>query len=549
MPQKTKHTMKKIIPILTFLCLFSTLTKAQNLTVLLTELDRCVEQKEQFRKPRHQRIDSLRQQLRSTHGTRLWQVYEALYQNYSHFCTDSALFYLENMDNLPDVKENPEKQIRVQLEKAEQLAIMGAYSDAEDIVRNLHTESMSTSTRTRYYHVCRTIYGWMADYMRNTPSLSATLLRQTDLYRDSIIGIEPEGVSRDVVIADHLLANDQADQVKALLGKHLSTAQNAHLSYIYFILSEACRLQDDQEGQMRYLALAAIEDLKRGVTEYAALPLLANLLMEHDDVVRAYNYLFCSMEDANYCNAKLRSVEISEIFPIIEKAYKQQERQTRQTEHMLLIGVSLLVILLVLAVVYLRNQMHKLSLMRSKLAEANGQLAVANKQLGMRNENLQESNTMLQQMAQVKEEYIALFLDRCHKYINDLENFRKSLLKLAKNNQHTELMKTLKDDTLIENEQKRLYADFDEAFLDIHPNFVEKFNDLLQPDARITPKRHERLTTELRIFALIRLGITDTAQIAQFLDYSMPTIYNYRSRIRNKSIHSKEEFEQKLMEL
>ena len=541
--------MKKIAFTLTFLSLFFLPIKAQELNALLIELDKCVEQKEQYRTPRHHRIDSLKVMQRTTQGTKLSHVYEALYQQYSHFCTDSALFYLECLGNLPEMKEDTRRRTQVELNRAEQLAIMGAYNDAEGIVNSLVPEQMDAPTRTRYYHVCRTIYGWMADYMRNTPTLSSQLLQKTHLYRDSIINIEQDGISRDVVKADYLLASDRENEVKAVLNKHIGQAKNEQKSYIYFILSETSRVQNNREEQMHYLALAAIEDLRRGVTEYAALPILANLLMERGDIERAYNYLFCSLEDANYCNAKLRSVEISEIFPIIEKAYKQKEREARKTEHMLFLGLSLLVILLALVALYLRSQMHKLSLVRKKLAEANGQLAVANKQLGVRNENLQESNMMLQQMDKVKEEYIALFLDRCRKYITDLENFRKSLLKLAKNNQHAELMKTLKDDTLIESEQQRFYSDFDEAFLDIHPHFVENFNALLRSEDRITPKKHERLNTELRIFALIRLGVTDTAQIAQFLDYSMPTIYNYRSRIRSKSLYPKEEFEAKLMEL
>ncbi|MBR1666941.1 MAG: hypothetical protein IJ693_01540 [Bacteroidaceae bacterium] len=523
--------------------------EAQELSSLLIELDQCVEQKEQHRLPRRQCIDSLKLELSTAHGARLNHLYEALYQNYSHFRTDSALFFLDRMNETPETTGDNTLQTRVELNRAEQLAIMGAYSDAENIVKKLSTRQMDREVRTRYYHVCRTIYGWMGDYMSNTPALAEEFRHKTHLYRDSIIKTERDEVSRDVVRADYLLAEDHADDAQHLMEKQIGRAEKEQKSYVYFVLSEAYRQQNKPEQQMRYLALAAIEDLKRGVTEYAALPMLANLLMEKNDVERAYNYLFCSMEDANYCNAKLRSVEISEVFPIIEKSYKQMEQQSRQTERALLWGVSLLAVLLIAAIFYLRKQMHKLSLVRKKLAEANGQLAVANKQLGMRNENLQETNSLLQQMAQVKEEYIALFLDRCRKYINDLEAFRKSLLKLAKNNQQAELMKTLKDDTLIENEQLRFYQDFDEAFLDIHPHFVERFNELLRPEERISPKKNERLNTELRIFALIRLGVTDTAQIAQFLNYSLPTIYNYRSRIRLKSLYNKDEFEKKLMEL
>ena len=541
--------MKRLIIIFVVMLAGTFSIQAQELRTLLLELDKCVEKKETYRAERHERIDSLRQQVETVQGAQLLEVYEAMYQTYSHFQTDSALFYLDKMNQLTELQEDPQKRTWVALNMAEQLAIMGAYSDAEDKVKKLNTTDMNQEERTRYYHVCRTIYGWMADYMSSTPSLSKELRHKTDLYRDSIISTDTDPLSRDIVRADHLLANGKRDEAKQLIENYLPHAEKEQKSYVHYILSEIYRQQNNSTEQMRHLALVAIEDLKRGVTEYAALPLLATKLKEQGEVERAYNYLFCSMEDANFCNAKLRTMEISEVFPIIEKSYKQKERLARQTERGLLLGVSVMTIMLVLVVLYLRSQMHKLSQTRQQLSVANDQLEQANRLLGQRNDTLQESNTMLHQMDRVKEEYIALFLDRCRTYLSALEKYRKSLLKLAKSNQSAELMKKLKDDTLIEEEQQKLYNEFDEAFLDLHPDFVERFNALLRPEERLTPKRHERLNTELRIFALIRLGVTDTAQIAQFLDYSMPTIYNYRSRIRSKSIYPKEEFEEKLMEL
>ena len=541
--------MKRLIIIFVVMLAGTFSIQAQELRTLLLELDKCVEKKETYRAERHERIDSLRQQVETVQGAQLLEVYEAMYQTYSHFQTDSALFYLDKMNQLTELQEDPQKRTWVALNMAEQLAIMGAYSDAEDKVKKLNTTDMNQEERTRYYHVCRTIYGWMADYMSSTPSLSKELRHKTDLYRDSIISTDTDPLSRDIVRADHLLANGKRDEAKQLIENYLPHAEKEQKSYVHYILSEIYRQQNNSTEQMRHLALVAIEDLKRGVTEYAALPLLSTKLKEQGEVERAYNYLFCSMEDANFCNAKLRTMEISEVFPIIEKSYKQKERLARQTERGLLLGVSVMTIMLVLVVLYLRSQMHKLSQTRQQLSVANDQLEQANRLLGQRNDTLQESNAMLQQMDRVKEEYIALFLDRCRTYLSALEKYRKSLLKLAKSNQRAELMKKLKDDTLIEEEQQKLYNEFDEAFLDLHPHFVERFNALLRPEERLTPKRHERLNTELRIFALIRLGVTDTAQIAQFLDYSMPTIYNYRSRIRSKSIYPKEEFEEKLMEL
>ena len=146
--------------------------QAQELRALLLELDRCVERKQSYRAERHERIDSLRQQMENAPDALLMEVYEAMVQAYSHFQTDSALFYLDKLNELQEVKDNPQKHTQVALERAEQLAIMGAYSDAEVIVQKLNTAEMEQEERTRYYHVCRTIYGWMADYMSSTPSLT-----------------------------------------------------------------------------------------------------------------------------------------------------------------------------------------------------------------------------------------------------------------------------------------------------------------------------------------------------------------------------------------
>ena len=144
----------------------------------------------------------------------------------------------------------------------------------------------------------------------------------------------------------------------------------------------------------------------------------------------------------------------------------------------------------------------------------------------------------------VKEEYIARFFDQCSEYIEKLENYRKSLNAKAKNNQLDDLFKMIKSTTLVETELEELYQNFDSIFLNIYPSFIQEFNALLLPEEQIVPKAGELLNTELRIFALIRLGITDSIKIANFLRYSLRTVYNYRTKVRNKAAGSREEFEE-----
>lgn len=546
--------MKLKLFILTCLSLaFSCCVFAQDKEALLRQVDELVNKKEEYRKERYNEIEELNHQKLHLDPSKpnplLVGVYEHLYEHYSHFQTDSALHYLNLMSLVPVIANDEEKYINVQLNRAEMLAVMGDYTGAKAITDKIEAKNLSIENRTRYYHVCRTIYGWMADYMRHMPDVETKLLELTAHYRDSIIDIETDRISRDVVIADRFLNNEQCDSALQILSLVEKDAEGQQLSYLYYILSEVCKKQQNSDLQLHYLALTAIEDLKRGVTEYTALPTLAAMLFEQGDVDRAYKYMFCSLEDANYCGARLRSVEVGEIYPIVEKAYKKSVQKTQQTQSIITGGIAIFALLLVVGLVLVHRKNTVLFSTREQLADANKQLEDANNLLANANDDLQTANNNLKTMDKLKEDYIGIYLSRCREYLEDIEKYRKSVLKLAKNRQQDELMKLLKDDSFFSDEQLRFYKDFDEAFLELHPKFVEGFNDLLPEEERIVPKKGEKLSTELRIFALIRMGMTDTAQIAHFLNYSMPTIYNYRSRIKNKSKYNKDEFEEKLMQL
>ena len=179
--------------------------------------------------------------------------------------------------------------------------------------------------------------------------------------------------------------------------------------------------------------------------------------------------------------------------------------------------------------------MKKLSVMRRNLYHANKKLVEANRNLA--------------QTGKIKEVYIAKYLDRCVIYLEKLEQYRRSLEKLAMASKIDQLFKAIKSEEFLRDERKTFYDEFDRSFLDLFPNFIEDFNNLLTEDGRIYPKKDEHLNTELRIFALIRLGVTDANRIAHFLGYSLATVYNYRSKIRNKAKGNKDNFEQDVMNL
>lgn len=531
---KTKH---QLLLILTLLIFISPLRAENGLspvtTQLLKQLDKVVENKLIYRQKREDNLDRKKQTALKLTGKARQQVYYHIFKEYARFQTDSAMVYLKKMKH--SAPDTPQTAALYQIGLAEIYAVTGSYTEAQALLRQIDLQHLNHNIRLEFYHLSRTLYGWMADFAELDESRQK-LLNLTNIYRDSILLTEPAGINQDIVRADS--ANVLLNPKLALQISIGDTAQaEPHQStYIFYNMAVAYGLLGNRDKQMQYLARTAIADLKNGTTEYEALPRLARLCYDMNHTERAYSYLVCSMEDAGFCKARLRSLEASNIFPIIDRAYKKQKAEQDKMNRLLIYGLALLAMVLVVAILSLRRQMKRLSLTRKQLAQANGDLEKANKDL--------------RATVRIKEDYIARYLSRCRNYIDTLEEYRRALLKRFKAHQMEELYKELKSSATVQQEQERFFEEFDNAILNLYPHFVEQFNDLLLPEYRITPKGGQLLTTELRIFALIRLGVTDSQSIAHFLNYSVATIYCYRSKIRHQTnLSDNNLFEQKVMTL
>ena len=506
---------------------------------MLKELDEVVDNDDMYKEIRAHRADSLVQAASHRKGQQRIDLYVEAYNIYAHYQCDSAVKTLQRLSLVPEASENGDVTEYLKIANGEILGIMGLYVEAYETLQSVNVDELSHQNKLFYFQTFRSVFGWIADYSRNSPSYEK-YVKLTNIYRDSIIATETNKIAHDIALADKHIVNGDPDEALNLLLENLANAERTELIYLYFNLAEAYRELGETDKYTYYLIMASISDLRAGVTEYLALPTLANVLYQKGDIDRAYKYLIRSMDDANFCKARLRTMEVSNIFPIIDKAYKQKELENRKWVRTFTTILVAFVIILLGIVAFVLKQNNKLNLIRRKLADANDNLKRVNDELQVANKNLIKTD-------RIKEDYIARFLERCRSYLDALENYRHSLLKLAKNNQHEALMRQLKDHTRVGEEQQRFYHDFDKAFLDIHPNFVENFNNLLKEEERVYPKSDCSLTTEMRIFALIRLGINDSNKIAHFLNYSLATIYNYRSRITNKSIHDKDQFNELLM--
>lgn len=503
---------------------------------VLKELDRVIEEKYSFHVHKEKEIDEIKARLhRSGNNEEKYELCGSLFYLYLHYQADSSLYYINEKMRLLPLLDKPELKNEIIINRAEVMGVMGMYNEALEQLRQINPQALELGPLNYYYRTFRAYYGWVADYTTNDAE-KVKYLKKTDAYRDSILIATDPCVDRSIVWAEKKIINGRVDSALVILSDLLKeTPDERQKGYIYYTLSEAYDMRGDIQKEIYYLALTAITDLKSSIREYASLQKLAQLMYEVGDLDRAYKYLNCSMEDAVACNARLRFIEVTQFFPIIDKAYKLKEEKERQISRTLLISVSLLSLFLLAAIFYLYRWMKKLSVMRRNLSLANQQM--------------QEVNAELAQTGKIKEVYIARYLDRCVIYLDKLEFYRRSLAKLAMASRIDDLFKAIKSEQFIRDERKDFYNEFDKSFLELFPHFITSFNELLVEEGRIYPKSGELLTTELRIFALIRLGVTDSNRIAHFLGYSLATIYNYRSKMRNKAIGNKETFEQEVMNL
>ncbi len=313
---------------------------------------------------------------------------------------------------------------------------------------------------------------------------------------------------------------------------------------ITFHRSLLYRKKEDKEQEKKYLILSAISDIQSAIKDNASIPSLANMLMQEGDVNRAYMYVRFSLDNINDYNTRIRSSEIINIQSIIDKAYQAKSNEQRKKLRISLIITSVLSILLIISVCYVYKQMRKGILISKRLKEANTELNALNQKLHNMNNNLKNINIEVTEANYIKEEYIGYFLDQCSKYIEKMDEYRKMVNKKIQNKEIENLFKITKNNQLKEEELKEFFTNFDNMFMHLFPpDFVDKFNSLLQDDERIILKKGEVLNTELRIYALMRLGIDDSTKIANFLGYSVNTIYNYRAKIKNKAKISREDFE------
>lgn len=506
------------------------------------------------------RISDLRHRIGRTSSVNEQYLAAALlFDEYSVYDSDSAMKYADQRLELARRSGNTDWEIQSIIDKSELLTGTGMLHEAAELMARIDSRKLSTDLLVEYYGQMIFLLSHQGNYAGG--NTNDYYIRERE-YKDSIMAvIYPEHPEYywyrcwDVIGTDKKDPSLIAEIERHIADAGLNTRQNAKDAYA---LARLCRNEGDMKRCIKYLTMSAIADVNISNADIASLDELAQLLFDNGegDIYRAYRYVnYCLNKAISFPN-RVRAIGINKLLDDVNKAFNERIMQEKRRSDYALVAVCILAAVLISAIIIiivqnrrLRRQSHtldkankklnanvvELSLAQAQLNEANAQLKELNADLQQKNEDLNEANY-------VKEEYIGYIFTICSNYIRKLEEFRSSIHVKAVSKKYKEILEETDCTDMMRDELKDFYRSFDSIFLHIYPDFINDFNSLLHPDKRITPKEGELLNTDLRIYALVRLGITDSIKIAEFLHCSPQTVYNNRFKVRTRALVPKKDF-------
>lgn len=509
-------------------------SEIKNQSVEINKLDSLITEKSAFRKKRDGNIFNLKAKLKNHHVDLEHQYMNnrEIADNYFGYQSDSVLAYLQKNLLLADSAENKNWRYETLINKSNLLNSIGLFTESKMILDSIKSD-VPEALLFSYNATSESLYTNLYEYSKSNKMFA-------DSYKTKLLEYYHKGYdsSKDPVFKDLFQYNiykmdNKWEEASASIDKFINAVpeKNRLKAIGYYCKATAEGEIGHTENQKKYLALSAIEDIESATTENRSIQELAFLLYKEGHYSTAYRFLESAIEDANFYNARFRTFQISKVQPIIEKAYTLQINSTNKKLRFSVWTISIMLIVLGLVTYLLIRQLKIIVKSRKELRSAN--------------EKLISLNVQLDEANHIKEEYVAFFINQCSIYLERFERYKKLISKRLSVGQVDKLSEMVNNKKNVEMDLDELYQSFDKAFLRIYPNFVEEINKLLKPEEKY-PSTNV-LNTELRIFALIRLGINDSAQISDFLRYSLRTIYNYRSRVKAKSVIENDDFEDRIM--
>lgn len=482
-----------------------------------------------------------------------------LYEEYKPFMNDSALAWLGRARDEARRCGDRAGENRCLALTAYQCSNTGMYTEAVDILFSIDKSVLGRDGLVDYYMAYNHLYGELGYYCK-VRYLKDKYFALAHVYADSLLAV----AAPDSDIRLQLLettAYNEGDYAKALryndMRLKLAMKESHRMAIVAFYRYLDYKMLGDTDEWTYWLAMSALLDVRNAVMDQAALWELANSMYSRGEIERSYRYINFASACASKFSTRLRNQQITPVMQVIDNMYQMQNRRenTYLKAAIVLTGVFMLIVLAFL--VYLTRQRRRLTQAQAELSRKNEQLTRLNSEMKQALDSLDTSNRRLtatgnhlndavanlDESNRVKEKYIGLFLRQCSSYIDRMDAMRRDVFTMLKAKRYAELYDMVKNHDFRDKEQEELFEIFDSTFIRLFPTFVDEFNQLLNPDSRISLPDQAKLTTGIRIFALIRLGIDDSSKIAEFLHYSVNTIYNYRAKIKNGAAVNREEFE------
>jgi len=503
------------------------------LNVLKTELSR----KKFYDDQKEIRIKQLRGKLGAVSKTDYktqYQLCTKLYEEYEVYQFDSAYVYTQKLLNISRVINDVPKQYESRIKQSFLLLSSGMFKETFECLNQINPHLLSDESKLQYYSIKSRAYSDLADY-NSDKTYSPFDQTEAIKFIDSAIA---------------LAKPNTFDQLYHLGNKQVITMQLTEPSPYYINLLSHYNLTGHQRAMVAtglsffynapsqyderiYLMTeGAINDIRSSTKETLAIFKLGQQLYLNGNIKDAYTFVKQAMDDAQFYGARLRRMKIGAVLPTIaaREIVETENEKNKFLIYFLSIAVVAILVTLISFIVFI--QLKRLKVKEGIIEEKNVQL--------------EKINDKLSEDAHIKEEYIGYFFNLISGYILKLEKIKRNVERKIAIKKYDDLLLSI-NEINIKKERDNLFYTFDHVFLKIFPNFITLFNSLLKKEDQIWPKDHEVLNTDLRIFALMRLGISDNETIANILEYSVNTIYVYKMRIKAKALVQSDEFDHKIM--
>lgn len=534
-------------------------SKNDKTNIVLKELDECIAKRTDFEIVKKKHILDLERKFSKENSSlnRKYRLCVDLYNEYQSYKYDSAYSLAGQMLVIAEKIKDPNLVAESKIALAFSCMSAGLYKEATEISYSIDTNQLNIANLIKFYSFMSTLYMDMSNFSGTKPFDSRYRNMSFD-YCKKCIALSPKITPELIMVKIRLcqLENNYAKARKTAeqylpsrsLSSHDYAIVASTLAYFYLV-------NGDTTKAISYFSKATIIDLKMATKETASIRQLAELLYARGDIQHAYSYATLALDDANFYNARQRKIEVGRVLPIIEAG--RFEIIKEQKDRLLIYSgiISILFVLFMLATFIILKQKKRLNSARllilqqnKELLESNEELTLVQKKISKQNNDLLNINDKLKEAHRIKDEYIGYFFSTNSIYLDKIEDYRKMVSRKIRNRQFDELVQ-LNTSSDLRKEREDMFALFDQIFMKLFPDFITRYNQLFKEEDQIRIKSDGILIPEIRIFALIRLGITESERIAKFLDFSLSTVKNYKTKAKNRSIVPNELFEHKIMEI